>query len=454
MSAWDPHVLPPGRLRRRRALYSSPPTILGASFILLIAVGTLLLKLPWAATRSVGWLDAVFTATSAVTVTGLVVVDTATAYTLFGQIVILILIQLGGIGLMTFAVLAILLLGKRVSLRHQLVAREALNQTTLQKVAQIARAVVVYTLMIEAVGLVLLAIAWVPEKGWAQGLYHAAFYTISAFNNAGFALAADNLIAYAGHVSINLIITALFIVGGLGFAVLADLLEKRRFKTLTVHSKLMIVGTLAINLLVMWMVFFLEYGNPATLGGLDSLGEKLLAAWFQAVTPRTAGFNTLDIASMTDSTALLMLLLMFIGAGPNSTASGIKLSTFIILLLAARAFLLRRERVVVFGRTIAGDAVAKALAVTLIAMLCVFATIFLLTVTEQADFLAIAFEVVSAYGTVGLSRGLTDDLSIAGRSIIILAMFVGRIGPLTLGFMLATPRIQRIRFAVTDVQIG
>lgn len=280
------------------------------------------------------------------------------------------------------------------------------------------------------------------------------FHAVSAFNNAGFVLASDSLSAYAANPLVNIVISLLFISGGIGFVVVADMLGKKRFRDYQLHTKLMLTGTLAINLVAMLTILLLEYGNPATLGALDGIGGKLWAAWFQAVTPRSAGFNTLDIGALTPATAFLIMGLMFIGGGSGSTAGGIKLTTFIILLLATRAFLLQYDRPVVSGRSIAPDTVLKALAIIMIGLLCVITATFLLAMTESLDFLDLAFEAVSAASTAGLSRGITADLSAAGQIVIMVLMLVGRIGPLTLAFTLATPRGTRIQYPAGQVNIG
>ncbi|NOT85382.1 MAG: Ktr system potassium transporter B [Methylococcaceae bacterium] len=442
------------RVLQRGKFRNNPPAIVAGSFLLLILIGGVILKTPWATTQPISWLAAFFTATSAVTVTGLTVIDTGSSYTLFGQCTLIILMQCGGVGLMTFAIFAILLMGERLSIHQQLVMTEALNQNGLQNVVRIAKEVVIYALVIEAIGMVLLSLCWVPEKGWSHGLFYALFHTVSAFNNAGFGLEPDNIVPYVSHTGVNLTLSGLFIIGGLGFSVLMDLREKRRFQTLRVHSKIMLVGTLVLNLVAMLVFFLLEYGNPTTLGKLPGLWEQLLASWFQAVTPRTAGFNSLDMAALTDGSVLLFMVLMFIGAGPSSTASGIKLSTAVVLLLATRTFLQRQDHVIAFGRTINQESIIKALAVTVCLGGCVFITLLLLTVTEHKPFLDVAFEVFSAYGTVGLSRGLTPQLSQPGQLLIMLSMFLGRIGPLSLGFILATPKKEGISYANTHVQIG
>lgn len=441
----------PGRSGPKRI---SPPGLLIEGFCILIVLGTCLLKLPWATEVPVTWLEAAFTATSAVTVTGLSVVDTASEYTLFGQLVILLLIQLGGLGLMTFAVLTALALGFKLGLRHHLAAQEAFNEISLSTTRRAGASIAVFALSMEAIGLVILACFFVPEKGWSEGLYQALFYSVSAFNNAGFALSPDSVSAYVDHAGVTLTISGLFIVGGLGYLVARELFENRSFSGLSIYSRLILVSTLVINLAAMALFLLLEYGNPGTLGALDSVGDKLLAAWFQATTTRTAGFNSVDIGALTAGTSVVFLLLMFIGGAPNSTASGIKLSTFLVLMSATRAFLKGNLTATIGRHSLSGETVLKALAVTTLAMVVIFLGVLGLSIFVRADFLDIAFEVVSAFGTVGLSRGITGDLGAAGQLIIMAIMLAGRVGPLTLGYMLTMRRKSLVRYATTEFPVG
>ncbi|MBU2115275.1 MAG: TrkH family potassium uptake protein [Gammaproteobacteria bacterium] len=455
MKAWLPQHLPYVKASRLTAptLALSPPAVLALGFAALIILGALLLLLPIATTAPLSLLQALFTATSAVTVTGLVVVDTGSHFTVFGQVVIAMLIQAGGLGFMTFAVVAVVSLGAKIGLAQQKIAQEAMNQTSLAQVAQTAKAVLLYSLVIELIGVVLLTLVWFSELGFATALYHALFYTISAFNNAGFALNSASLMPYAGSVPVNLIITSLFIIGGIGFTVLIDLKKQRRWQQLSVNTRIILLATLLINVMAFLLIWLLEANNPATLANL-SVKDQALAAWFQAVTPRTAGFNTLDYSQMTDASNVLTLLLMFIGGGSLSTASGIKLGTFVVLIMATYAFLRRRDDVTLLKRNIANTQVLKALALTFVSMSLVFIAIFVLTALEDAAFMDIAFEAVSALSTVGLSRGLTGNLSVAGQWVVIFLMIAGRLGPLTLAYFLATPKKRKTRYADTKIQVG
>ncbi|TBW59625.1 Ktr system potassium transporter B [Marinobacter halodurans] len=455
MTNWLPSYLPRHPKSERTGPHRiNPPRLLLESFLTLIVLGALLLKLPMATQAPISWLDAAFTATSAMTVTGLVVVDTGTQFTLFGQLVILVLIQLGGLGLMTFAVLTAAALGFKLGLKHQIVAQEAFNEISFETTRRAATTIAVFALGVEAVGVIVLSSFFVPEMGWSEGGYHALFYTISAFNNAGFALSADSLSQYVSDPGVSLTVTGLFIVGGLGYIVMREIFEKRRLSALSAYAKIILLTTLVLNVTATLLFLVLEYSNPQTLGALHGFADKLLAAWFQGTTPRTAGFNTLDVASFTSATSVMMLLLMFIGGAPNSTASGIKLSTFVILIAATRSFLRGNINVTLFRRSLTRETVVKALAITTIAMATIFVGVFLLSATTNTDFLDIAFEVVSAFGTVGLSRGATGELDAVGKLTIMSIMLIGRVGPLTLGYILAIRRKSRLRYATAEFPVG
>lgn len=454
MKLWDPYVSPyKTTATKKDALNISPPAVLFLGFILLITLGTLLLKLPIATHAETSWLQAMFTATSAVTVTGMVVLDTGTHFTLFGQVVIALLIQTGGLSFMTFAIVAALSLGARLGIGQRIIAQEAFNQTSLGKVTQTAKHVLIYAFFIELTGMILLTIVWFDELGFGKAAYHAFFYTISAFNNAGFALNSNSLMPYFNNLPVNLVITALFIIGGIGFLVLIDIHKHRKWRQLSVNTKIVVLSTLIINFCAFVLIWMLEASNPATLGQL-SVADQAMTAWFQAVAPRTAGFNTLAIEELTDATTILMILLMYIGGGSLSTASGIKIGTFVILIMATYAFLRRRDDVVVLQRTIPQPQVMKALALTIVSIIMIFIGTFVLSITEKAPLTDVVFEAVSALSTVGLSRGLTGQLSTGGEIVIIFLMVAGRVGPLTFAYLLATPKKKYIKYANAEIQVG
>ena len=438
---------------KKKRLAVSPPVVISGSFLFLILAGTLLLKLPFATTRPISWTDAFFTATSATTVTGLSVFDPGTVLTGFGELVLLVLIQCGGIGLMTFAVAILILFRKKVGLQSRIYLQESLSQSTIGGIVKLVKLILSFALTVEAVATILLTIYWIPKFGFKDALNYSVFHVISSFNNAGFSLFPDNLISFAGDPFVNLIISALFITGGIGFTVVIDVYQKKSFRQWALHTKLMVTGTLLLNALAMIVIFALEYGNPGTLGNM-SLPDKLLASYFSAVTPRTAGFNTLNYGDFEDPSLLFTMLLMFIGGGSASTASGIKLTTFVVVILAAVAFLRSQREPEIFGRSIRLEAILRSLAITTISVLLVVFFLFLLTVTEKIPFLPLAFEVVSAFGTVGLSMGITGDLSPLGEILLSLVMFTGRVGPLTLFFILMKPRNEHYRYPYDSVYTG
>lgn len=454
MKPWSPHSRPIERSPKgARKIQAAPPLILSLSFLGVIALGSVILKLPVMTNEPISWVQSIFTATSAVTVTGLVLVDTGTTFTVLGQAVIAVLIQLGGLGLMTFAVVTLKALGSKISFIQQSAVKEAFNHTDMSTLVSTAKSVLVFAVAVELVGMLVLTIFWWRDLGWQDALFHAFFYTISAFNNAGFALSTDSLSAYVASPTINITITALFITGGLGFSVWLELINKRRWRKLSVYARAMISGTVVINISALMLIYLIERDNPATLASLDPQAA-FWASWFQAVTPRTAGFNTIDIASLEDGSTVLMLLLMFVGGGSMSTASGIKVVTFLVLILATYNYLRRGTAPSMFGRSIASETVIKALALTLISAGVTWIAIFLLTITEDAAFIDVVFEAVSALGTVGLSRGLTGSLSGSGEMIIIFLMYIGRLGPLTLAYFLASPKSERIRYPDSRLSIG
>ncbi len=440
------------RIERLRTFSLPPPTLLVVFYMAFITLGAILLWLPIAHHGDIGLSEAIFTSTSAVTVTGLVLADTGAVFTGFGQTVIAILIQLGGLGLMTFAVLLLGALGIPVGMPQRLILREDLNQTSLSNLIYLARIILIIALICEVFGAIFLTFVFVPEFGW-NGVWQAVFHSISAFNNAGFALHPDSLSQWVGNPVINIVIPLLFILGGLGFVVVGDIYQKRQWHKLTLHSKLMLVGT---AVLIVWGTFvfgLLEWTNPETLGTL-STGEKLWASWFQGVTPRTAGFNTIDTGGMHDSSTMLTMTLMLVGGGSTSTAGGIKVTTLCVLLLATVAFFRRQTTLHVFGRSLGVEEVMKVLALTMISMLLVLTGIFAISISHDGQFIDLAFEVTSAFGTVGLSRGTTSELDDFGRAIIIATMFIGRVGPLTIGFFLATRIVPRIKYPPGQVYLG
>ncbi|AZB44969.1 Ktr system potassium transporter B [Bacillus sp. FJAT-42376] len=431
-----------------------PSQLLVLTFAIGIIAGTCLLKLPISTTNGISWVDSLFVTTSAMTVTGLSSVDPSQAFTMFGQTVIALLIQLGGLGIMSFAVLIYLMLGRKVGIKDRIVMQQALNQTNIGGVIRLVKYMFIFAFGIELFAMIFLSFVWVPEFGWGKGLFYSFFHAISAFNNAGFGLFSNNLMDYVGNPIVNIVISLLFIIGGIGFTVLVDIWQKKKFKKFSLHTKIMLVATLIINLVSMLILFVLEYGNPGTLGGL-SLGDKLWASWFQAVSPRTAGFNTLDIGAMHEASLFYIIILMFIGAGSASTGGGIKLTTAMVILLATLTFLKGKKEINLGRRALDSGYIVRALSISIVSILFIIGAVFLMTITENESFLEILFEVVSAFGTVGLSMGVTAKFTAFGKIVLVFIMFLGKLGPLTLIYSLATPSgKQMVRYPKEDILTG
>ncbi len=441
------------RFKRTGVVRASPPVVLACGFLTLIALGTLFLMLPAAAQTPIGAMSALFMATSAVTITGLGVVDPGTDLTTFGQVVLMVLVQLGGLGYVTFAVVSAITLGKRMSLQHQALALEAFNQTSVSKVRNTAFLVLRTSVLVELSVATILAIWWSRDFPWMKAVYYGVFHAVTAFNNSGLSLFSDSLARFVDDPVTVFTITAAIITGGIGFTVIGDLCTTRKWSRLRPYTRTMIVGTLALNLFGFLAILALEHTNPATLGHLSWDGQ-VLAAWTQSVVTRTAGFSSIDIGQMRDSSALVMMFLMFIGGGSLSLSGGIKVGTFIVLLAAVRAYVFHRQEVVLFNRTISSSTVQKSLALLLINVVLVFTGTLLMTIFEKAHFVDLLFEVVSALSTTGLSRGITASLSAPGQIVLVLLMFAGRVGPLTLAYSIATQRRSRVRYPEAEFQVG
>lgn len=433
----------------------SPPQILALGFVTLIILGGVLLWLPISTIGQVSFFEALFTATSATTVTGLTVVDPSTTFTTFGQIIMLFLIQIGGLGFMTFAVLIIMLLRKRVGLKQRMLVQESLNQSSVGGIVRLVRVILIISLSIEMVATFFLSLDLVPKFGFSKGVFYSLFHAISAFNNAGISLWPESVALFSGDPIFNLVITVLIITGGLGFTVLIDIWYSKEIHDLTLHSKLMIAGTLILNAVAIILFFLIEYHNQDTIGNMP-LPEKLLSSYFQGISGRTAGFGTVDFASLETGTAIIFMVLMFIGGGSGSTASGIKVTTFLVILLSVFAFIRGKDATVIFDKTIRTSTIMRSITIVFVSLTVLFVATLLLLITDHRNgsFIEILFEVVSAFGTTGASLGLTDRLSTAGRWIIMLMMFFGRVGLLTLAFSLTAPKKGKIRYPNGDVFTG
>ena len=438
---------------KRRVIRLSPPQMLALGFFGLIILGGILLKLPIATHHPISWLDAFFTSASAITVTCLVTVDTGETFTIFGQIVMLCLIQIGGIGFMSLAVLVIMTLGKKIGLKQRLLIKEALNQTSVGGVIKLVKRILLLVFSIEGVAVIFLTMRWAPEYGFFKGFYYGVFYSVAAFNNAGYSLWPDSLTRYVGDPVVNLVIGLLVIIGGIGFPVLSDLWTAKDFRSLSLHTKIMLTGTLALIIFGTVMVFLLEYNNPKTIGALSG-PDKFWAAFFQGITPRTAGFNTIDYNDMKEPTLLVTIFLMYIGAGSASAGGGIKVTTFIVIFLSVIAFITGKSDPIIFGRRIKREILSKALAIFVISQTLIFIAVFILMITENAPFLEVLFEVVSAFGTTGLTLGLTSHLTTIGKLVIMIVMYCGLIGPLTIFFSLSQRQPSKIQYPSGDILTG
>ncbi|CCF12250.1 MULTISPECIES: TrkH family potassium uptake protein [Brevibacillus] len=442
-----------------KKFHLSPPKVLVLGFALIIAIGAILLTLPIATNDGHGLslINAVFTSTSATCVTGLVVTDTGTTFTLFGQLVILALIQVGGLGFMTLATFFALLMGKKISLQQRLLLQESLNQISIEGVVRLAKMLLIFTGLIELTGGILLTLRFAFDMPFAKALYYGMFHSISNFNNAGFDLMGEfsSLTKYVSDPIVNITVCLLIILGGIGFIVMAEVYGYRDTKRLSLHTKVVLTTTAILIILGTLAIFILEFTNPKTLQPLSPVG-KFFGALYQSVTARTAGSNTISIGDMHQSSLFFMIVLMFIGASPGSTGGGIKTTTFATLLGAVWAQIKGREDVIFYRQRILPHMIYKSLTVTMTALFIVIIVSMILTITEPGkDFLMILFESVSAFATVGLSMGLTPDLSDIGKIVISLTMFAGRVGPLTIAFALAQRnRKEYFRYPKGKIMIG
>lgn len=440
-----------------------PERVMCAGFLALILAGGGLLALPVCAAsgESVGLGAGLFTATSAVCVTGLIVVDTGTAFSLAGQLVLLTLIQLGGLGFMVFATLVMAAAGRRVTLRSRVLLRESLNAATLSGLVRLTRWYALATLVIEGAGAAALSVRFVPAMGWGRGLYFALWHAVSAFCNAGFDLFGgfSSLTAFQRDPVVLLTIAALIILGGTGFSVIAEVLGCRlRWRRLTLHARLSLVMTGLLLGVGTAFVALTEWRNPATIGGVGGAGHRLLNAFFHSATLRTAGFSAIDPAAMTDGTKLMSILLMLVGANSASTGGGMKTTTVAVLALAVFSLLRGRRDATVMGRRLPAALVLRATAVITVTLAAFLSGTLALTLLEggRVPFIDLLFEAASALGTVGVSTAGTPELACGSRAVLALMMYLGRVGPLTLATALmngAEPP-SRVRCPEESVMIG
>jgi trk system potassium uptake protein TrkH len=453
-------------MRISRALFQSPARISIIGFAILISIGTTLLMLPSATSpHTLGFVDALFTSTSATCVTGLVVVDTGKVFSSFGQLVILILIQTGGLGIMTMSTLFILMAGRRPSLAGQIVIKDTFTQSGDRSVLSILRDVLLFTFAIEAIGTALMFFRFLPGKNIMEALYISVFHSISSFCNAGFSLFSESFVAYQGDWFLNAVMCLLIVSGGIGFLVFSELkqqfpLNRRSWSRLSLHSKLVLSTTAILLLFSSFLIIAMEWHNALAL---LSVPDRFLAGFFQSVSARTAGFNTLLIGNMANETLFVLILLMFIGASPGSCGGGVKTTTLACLAMLGVSRLRGLERPQVFHRTISNESVGKAISVVMVSVVVVIIATMALLMTELGEvahpmsrgkFLELFFEVVSAFATVGLSTGVTGGLSIPGKLIITFVMFVGRIGPLVIAIAVSRREAPHYHYADEPIMIG
>ena len=439
--------------------------ILVFSFLTIILVGTVLLMLPQAVNGNrLSFIDSLFTATSATCVTGLTVVDTGTKFTHFGQMIILILIQLGGLGIMTFSTFFVFLVFGKFSISDRDIIQNTITQSPIKNIAGLLKSIFLFTILIELAGAVLLTLFFAETIPLPHALYHGLFHSISAFCNAGFSLFDTSLVNFQGNFKVNSVFIMLIISGGLGFVVLYELKSymlksKDRFK-FSFHSKIVIRVSLILLLVGAGLFFLLEYKNILQH---RSLQDKFLISLFQSVTCRTAGFNTVDISLLTHSSLFIMIILMFIGASPGSCGGGIKTTTVGILMAMLVARFQNKEDVNISRRRMPNEIISRAISVTFFSVALIIIAVTLLMIAESGGvsypehrglFLETLFEVISAFGTVGLSTGLTSGLTSLGKFIIIITMFVGRIGPLTIALAIGKKETPRFKYAQEKVLIG
>lgn len=433
----------------------NPPLVLSLGFAILISVGGILLSLPFFTNsgQATDLIDSFFVAASASCVTGLTPVNTLEHWNTYGHVLLIILIQIGGLGVMSLASIIPLILGKKIGMKSRQILKEQLNVESLEGMIVLFKYVLIFTFGIEILGAILLSIRFVPIYGLGQGVWVSVFHSISAFCNAGFDILGDSIYPLRDDMLVNFTLSFLVIVGGLGFVVTSELFRRRSFKNLSTHSKLVLMMAGILLVLGTVLFYFLE-----SRGGVlkdESLGASLLESFFQSVVARTAGFYSVDLSKIKDSTAIMLMGLMFVGGSPGSTAGGIKTTTLGVLVLSTAAVIRGENEPVVFGRHIGTDIIRKALAIFLVSFGIVLSVSFILTITENAGLVDIMYETVSALATVGASKGLTADLSRVGKILITICMYLGRLGPMTMAFAFGMKvKKSPIRYPESFISIG
>ncbi|KEO84344.1 TrkH family potassium uptake protein [Tumebacillus flagellatus] len=439
--------------------FFTPARVLSIGFAVTILIGAILLSLPISSQtgESLRFLDALEEATSAVCVTGLIVVDTGTYFNHFGQIVLISLIQIGGLGFMTLATFITIMTGRKIGLKERLLLQEAFNVSTLEGLIRLARNVVLITMGIELFFAIILAIRFSFQMPLGRAIYYGVFHSISAFCNAGFDLFGGfkSISDYVGDPTVSICISLLIILGGLGFTVFADVPRLFRGERTLLHTKLVLIASAFLLVVGTIGTYLFEKNNPGTIGNFSE-GTKWLASYFNSATARTAGYASINYETMTQGGLLWTIILMFIGASPGSTGGGIKTVTSFVIMLYIINVISNRDNTVIFGRQIARQTIYKALVISVMAVLLIVFSTMILTVTENVDFLRLLFETTSAFATVGLSTNLTPTLSDTGKVLIILLMYIGRLGPLTLAVALAArqPDKANLKYPEGNLYVG
>jgi trk system potassium uptake protein TrkH len=450
---------------RRIGYRFTPARVLFMGFASIILTGAVLLWLPVSAApgKTTTFVDALFTATSAVCVTGLIVLDTPNHFSFFGHIVIMLLIQAGGLGYMTVASIVIILLRRRVSLKDRLVLQEALNVFTLEGIVRFVKRIVIITVLVEGAAAAMLTARWMLDFPLRRAFFLGVFHSVSSFNNAGFALFSDSLVQYVADPTIVLVVTSNIIIGGIGYLVISELYERLRTGNrairVSLHTRMALTVTAILIIAGTTILFLFEMENPKTLQPM-SFFTRVLAAYFQAVTPRTAGFNTIGIGGMFEEAQLILIVLMFIGASPGGTGGGIKTTTFGVIAATIYSHIRGRADVILFKRRLSPDTITRAFNLGATAFLLVMTMSLSLVYLENEPLLHVTFEATSAFGTVGLSMskpGMVTSISglfsDTGKLLIILTMFAGRVGPITVGAALVAIGASETRYRYPEGRV-
>ena len=435
---------------------SNPPLYLTLGFAILIIIGGCILSLPifTRSGKSTNLIDSIFVAASASCVTGLTTVNTADHWNSLGHVWILLLIQIGGLGVMTLATLFPLLLRKKIGLKSRQILKEQLNIDSLQGIMKLFKYVLVFTFLVEFLGAFLLSLRFVPIFGMGKGWWYSIFHSISAFCNAGFDLLGDSIYPYRNDTLINVILMSLVVIGGLGFMVTAELFRKKSFKKLSTHAKLVLIIS-SVLIVIGSLAFYLIERQAGGVLYQEGIKNSILQSTFQSVSARTAGFYSVKLNQMHDTSVILLSVLMVIGGSPGSTAGGLKTTTFGVLVLSTISIFKQEDEVTIFNKHIDSKTIRKALAIIMVYLGLIFLVIFILSLSENFKVLDISYEVASAFGTVGASRGITGDLSKIGKILITLSMYLGRIGPMTMAYSIGLKSATKyIRYPEANISIG